>query len=259
MLGLGQGIQKSNTKVWSPADMLTKAAGSSYWWTSSYGTQVSDGSASTHGDTLEYWFPRTHPSQTTRRLFRDESVSTKEFLNDRGYVFSADAENSKWTLHDSSGASEQVFELPGDGYLCWRVKFGTLNTGSDQLCNWEDNTASDAIRIQDANTIRGKFAGGANRNWAFPEETFVIDTWYNIEMQRISGTWRVVVNGVASETEISDSGTVTIDRIFAISDGHISDFLILIGSTPASGDDTKLRNWLNNKKDQTYGTDALTT
>jgi hypothetical protein len=259
MLGLGQGIQKSNTKVWSPADMLTKSAGSSYWFTSSYGTQVADGTASTHGDTLEFWYPRTHPSQTTRRVFRDESNSTKEFLNDRGYVYSTDEENSKWTLHDGSLASEQVFSMPADLYLCWRVKFGTLNTGSDHLCNWEDNAGQDFVRIQDNATIRGKIANGANRNWSFAEETFVQDTWYNIEMRRVSGDWTVTVNGTVSETEITDSGTMTVDRIFAIADGHISDFLILIGSTPSQADIAKLRTWLNKKKDQTYGTGALTT
>jgi hypothetical protein len=259
MLGLTQGLVNTTTKLFSPRDLLSKDAGRSYWFTSQYRTLESDDSHAAHGETLETWHSIVNAGNTTVRKFTDESTSTKEFLKDRGYIYSEDGENSKWTLQDGSG-SDSDFSLSGDFYLLFRVKFGTLNTGSDQLWVDKDGASNNFCRIQDEDTVRIKIAGGSNRNFDFDTE-HVVDTWYNFEIIRISGSIGVYRDGqLASSGTVSDTGTAVIDRIFAVSDGHLSDFFIRIGM-PAltNGQRTKMRNWMDRKGDLTWEAGGLTT
>ena len=206
---------------------------------------------------MDKWYPIVDEGITTSLWVDDESTSGSEFLNDRGYVYSEDGENSKWSLKNSSGDTN--FTLTGDFYILIRAKFGTLNTGTDQLFTDKDGTSNNFCRIQDHNTIRFKIAGGSNRNVDFDTNTFVVDTWYNIELQRTSGTWIISVNGEPSEDEVSDSGAWVLDRFFAISDGHVSDIFIKSSSTLTAAERTKLRNWMDRKGDLTWEAGGLTT
>ena len=184
----------------------------------------------------------------------------KDFLYNKGYVYSEDGENSKFTLYDTVGGSAQEFSIDGDFYMCFRVRLGTFTTGADAL--WQDlnNTSKDFLRVQDTDTLRLKINNGTNRNFNFDGFELTTDTWYNIEIQRGSNQISVFVDGLGSDQNaITDSGTITLDRIFAVSDGHISDFLILDGRTLGTSDRTKLRNYLSGRNDYTYAPGGLST
>lgn len=264
MLGLKQGLfskDSPTTSNWTPSDLLLTRNGSSYWWSSNYGVGADDLSAIDDGDPIGTWVPRTNGSNDTTRLFIDQSASNKDFLYDKRYVYSEDSENSKFTLFDAVGGSAQEFTLDGDFYMCFRVRFGTFTSGADTL--WQDlnNTSKDFCRIQDSDTIRIKINNGSNRNFDFEEsDLFDTDIWYNIEIIRATEAIEVFVDGVASTSNpITDAGNVTLDRIFAVSDGHVSDFIIIKGFTISNAERTKLKAYLDRLGDTTYMPGGLQT
>tara|TARA_R100000808_G_C2143379_1_gene151169 strand:+ start:1624 stop:2406 length:783 start_codon:yes stop_codon:yes gene_type:complete len=260
MLGLKQGLFSKDNPTstnWTPLELLTGTDGGSYWWSSAYGIGNDAGDGITHGTAIGTWIPHKHIDNATSRVFIDQSTTGNDFLLDRGYVWSEDSENSKFSLFDTIGGSAAEFSLNGDFFICYRIRFSTLNTGSDAL--WQDisGTSSNFARIQDADTIRIKIGGGSNRNFDFEGE-IATDSWVNIEIWRDGVALNASIDGQEIDP-ITDTGTVTLDRIFAISDGHLSDFLILKGQLPKSGERVKLRNYLNNLGDNTYDSGALST
>ena len=258
MLGLTQGLSNTTTKLFSPLDLLARTANTDFWWTSSYGPTDSSGNLVSHGDTVEHWAQRLHAGNTSNYILVDESAGGKEFLYDRGYIHSSDNENSKWSLKQSDQTTDVSLTATADIYMFYRVKFGTFTGGSD-IFSQDQHTSGDHFRILDHNTLRGKIAGGTNRNWDFATNTFVVDTWYNVEIQRSGSTWTITCNGVVSSSSVTDNGTITINRFFAVADGHISDILIKIGTIPSAADREKLLTWAKRKNDLTWESGGLTT
>ena len=259
MLGLMQSVGNTTTKVWSPMELLGEGDGNDYWWTSSYRALDSSGIALVHGGELVKWFPIVNAGNTTQLIFLEESTSGNEILYDRGYLYSEDGENSAITLKQSDHSTDQDQTLTGNFYMCWRVRFGSLDAGKNHLCQDKDNSSKDFMRVQDTDTIRCKLADGSNINFEFAEETFSTDTWCNIEILRESNVISCAMNGTGAEATAEDGATVTFNRICALTDGHISDFLFKKGSLPTAAERIKFRNWLDMKNDLTWMEGGLTT
>jgi len=261
MLSLRQGLFAKDspaTTAWTPLDMLNDADGEDYWWHSGNGVYQDDGVSSVpfHVDggedaSIGIWEPYKNIGNASTRVFSDASAAGKDFLHDQGYVYSQDGENSKFTLLDGVGGSAVQFEM-SNFYICMRVRFSTFTGGSDCFYQDLDNPTRDVCKLINPTTIRMKINSGTNRN--FDIEEIQLDTWVTIEFQRHLNAISVFVNGSASVSNtVIDSGTSDLDRIFAVSDGHVADFLIKSNSIPSDDEKTKLRNYLNNFGNASYG------
>jgi len=258
MLGLRQGLFAKDspaTTAWTPLDMLNDTAGEDYWWHSGNGIYQDDGlTAAAYDEPIGVWKPYKNIGNTTTRVFEDASASDRDFLHDQGYVYSQDAENSKFTLKDAVGGSAVQFEMAGNFYICMRVRFSTFTGGSDMFFQDLDNSTRDFCKLLSETIIRWKIDSGTNRNFTIEEGSIALDTWVNVEFMRSLSQVSVYVNGAGSVSNpITDSGTVDLDRIFSVADGHVSDFLIKSNSVPLNSDRLKLLGYLNNYGDGTYG------
>jgi len=227
MLGLGSSLVTSG----APSEFTPAAlSGIMHWWRSDVGVEESDESAPEDGEQITKW--------------RDQ-VGTEHAT--------AEENNPTWNSTESAlffGGASKLLTLPsgdislsGDFSIWVRVKFVAISNADKFIIDSSDGNMF--WRITNSTTSRVKTAAGSGGNNDYTVSTLGTSSYYNIGIERASGSMKLYVGNTESSTSaISNTTEITFDQI----KGSTSDYfktLIVCNSALSTSERTDLNIWLD--------------
>ena len=228
MLGLGNSIITGGAleEAFTPAALT----GITHWWRSDVGVEESDESAPEDGEQITKWRDQIGTEHATAGEDWPTWVASEEAL--------------------TFGGTDKVLVLPsgdislsGDFSIWIRVKFVGI-TNADKFII-DSSNGNMFWRITNTTTSRVKVAAGSGGNNDFTVSTLGTSAYYNIGIERASGSMRLYLGNTESSTgAISNTTTITFDRI----KGCLSDYfktLIVCTNALSTAERANMNTWLD--------------